>query len=141
MEIKLEFNDSQVQELFNRLQRKAEDTTPLMQTIAYLAESKARESFIEERAPDGTAWKPSQRVLEKGGKTLTLYGHLSDSISSSYGKDYAQWGANRSYAALHQFGGVTGNGARVPQRKFLPDSLEELGGEDLVKLIEGYLID
>jgi phage virion morphogenesis protein len=62
--------------------------------------------FRTETAPDGSKWKPSLRVQMQGGRTLTKDGHLSGSISSQSGNDYAMWGVNRIYAALMHFGGV-----------------------------------
>ena len=38
--------------------------------------------------------------------TLTKAGHLSGSISARHGPDFAEWGVNRIYAAIHQFGGT-----------------------------------
>jgi phage virion morphogenesis protein len=61
--------------------------------------------FRTEMGPDGQKWKPSLRARITGGRTLTKDGHLSGSISARHGRDYAEWGVNRIYAAIHQFGG------------------------------------
>jgi len=87
------------------------DMTPAMKELAVYLETEHRLRFETETGPDGKRWKPSQRVIEHGGKTLTLHGDLSSSISSDYGRDFVAVGPERSfgsavYAAIHQFGGV-----------------------------------
>lgn len=82
------------------------DPTPLTNEIAALGESSTRQRFRTETGPDGTAWKQSLRAKLTGGRTLTQDGHLSGSLSSRHGRTFAEWGVNRIYAAIHQFGGV-----------------------------------
>jgi phage virion morphogenesis protein len=82
------------------------NTAPTMGAIARLGENSTRMRFRDQRGPDGQPWKPSLRAQLVGGRTLTKDGHLSGSISSGYGKDFAEWGFNRVYAAIHHFGGV-----------------------------------
>lgn len=77
-----------------------------LRDIATYGESTTRERFSLQLDPDGNRWKPSLRVQLHGGKTLTKDGHLGDSITSRSGKTFAEWGSNRIYAAIHQFGGV-----------------------------------
>jgi phage virion morphogenesis protein len=79
---------------------------PAMGEIAAVGEATTRLRFRTETGPDGQRWKPSLRVQLHGGRTLTKDGHLSGSISANHGKDFAEWGMNRVYAAIHQFGGV-----------------------------------
>lgn len=82
------------------------DPTPLAAEIAALGENSTRLRFRTQIAPDGSAWKPSLRAQITGGRTLTQDGHLSGSLSARHGRDFAEWGVNRIYAAIHQFGGV-----------------------------------
>lgn len=77
---------------------------PLVQQIAFLGENSTRARFATQTDPDGQRWKPSLRVQLNGGKTLTKDGHLGDSITSRADDDAAEWGTNRIYAAVHQFG-------------------------------------
>lgn len=79
---------------------------PAMGEIAAVGEATTRLRFRTETGPDGQRWKPSLRVQLYGGRTLTKDGHLSGSTSANHGKDFAEWGMNRVYAAIHQFGGV-----------------------------------
>lgn len=100
------------------------DATPAMREIAALGESSTRLRFKQQRGPDGRRWKPSLRAQLTGGATLTKDGHLSGSIGSSAGADFAEWGVNRIYARIHQEGGeirAKGGGAlkfRLPSGAF-----------------------
>lgn len=78
-----------------------------MKDIATFGEASTKERFSNTQVgPDGKPWKKSIRAQITGGKTLTLDGHLGDTIGSRSGRDYAEWGSNRIYAAIHQFGGT-----------------------------------
>lgn len=87
------------------------DMTPAMMEIASHLESTHRLRFETSTGPDGRKWKPSQRALEEGGKTLVLTTDLQTSVKADYGPTFAAVGPERSfgaavYAAIHQFGGV-----------------------------------
>lgn len=91
--------------------RAGADLTPAMRDIAGELEDSARAAFENERSPIGVPWKPSRRVAEDGGQTLTLSGDLRNSQTSNWGKDFAEAGPEASggaaaYAAIHQFGGT-----------------------------------
>ncbi|GAB2182673.1 hypothetical protein DLREEDagrD3_28960 [Denitratisoma sp. agr-D3] len=77
---------------------------PALRDIATIGEASTRMRFRTETGPDGVKWKPSLRVQMSGGRTLTKDGHLSGSVSSDVGPDYAEWGVNRPYAAALHFG-------------------------------------
>jgi phage virion morphogenesis protein len=86
------------------------DLTPAMMAIANHLAATTRYRFETQSGPDGRPWKPSRRVIEEGGETLTLSGDLRGSIAPRWGKDFAEAGPERSggaavYAASHQFGG------------------------------------
>lgn len=81
------------------------DASAVMADIAAVGESSTRMRFRTETGPDGQKWMPSLRARITGGRTLTKDGHLSGSISGRHGRDFAEWGVNRIYAAIHQFGG------------------------------------
>lgn len=99
-------DDLQIHGALQRLIALGRNATPVMRDIASLGESATRLRFRLERGPDGRRWKPSLRAQIAGGKTLTQDGHLAGSINSNAGADYAEWGVNRVYAAIHQFGGL-----------------------------------
>ena len=88
----------------------------------YLVASTHRR-FERERAPDGTPWLKSARVIAEGGQTLTDTGRLRGSIAYvlTDGGRGVEVGTNVVYAAIHQFGGRAGRRrrARIPARPYL----------------------
>jgi phage virion morphogenesis protein len=102
---------SDLDEGLRRLIDAGEDLTPAMKEIAAHLEAATRLRFETQTDPEGRPWKPSERVKEHGGQTLTLTGDLRSSIGSRYDATSAEVGPERSfgaavYAAIHQFGGV-----------------------------------
>lgn len=106
MDFRGEIDDTEIRGALQRLLALGINPSPVMQDIAALGESTTRLRFRTQTGPDGRRWKPSLRAQILGGKTLTKDGHLAGSISARHGKDFAEWGVNRIYAAIHQFGGV-----------------------------------
>ncbi|MDA8483595.1 phage virion morphogenesis protein [Pseudomonas resinovorans] len=104
--LSVQSNLPKLQPLFVKLKELGGHPQPLLKKIAYYGESSTRERFNSETAPDGQKWKESLRARLTGGKTLTQDGHLGDSITSTANDQKAEWGSNRIYAAIHQFGGV-----------------------------------
>lgn len=98
--------DLRLRGALNALIALGKDATPAMQDIATIGENSTRMRFRTETGPDGVKWKPSLRAQLVGGRTLTKDGHLAGSINGRAGKDFAEWGVNRPYAAAHQFGAV-----------------------------------
>lgn len=104
--MRIDSNLPLVQRLFKAMQQMGANPQPLLEDIAFLGENSTRERFSTQIGPDGRRWKPSLRAQLNGGKTLTKDGHLGDSITSRADNSAAEWGTNRIYAAIHQFGGV-----------------------------------
>jgi len=105
MDFSIRVEDARILSAIQSLLAMARNATPIMREIAAIGENSTRLRFRTETAPDGSRWKPSLRVRMAGGRTLTKDGHLADSVSGNAGKDFAEWGVNRPYAAIHQFGG------------------------------------
>lgn len=101
-----EIDDSMIRGSLHRLLALSRDPAPAMRDIAAIGETTTRLRFRSQTGPDGQRWKPSLRAQLCGGRTLTKDGHLAGSISANAGRDYAKWGVNRIYAAIHQFGGI-----------------------------------
>ena len=101
-------DDSGLRELARQLGEVDGDRGEALEAIGAGWETLTREHFANEAGPDGVRWKPSQRVLEgkkRGGGTLSLEGHLLDSITHDVvDSDTVEVGSNRVYAAAHQFG-------------------------------------
>ena len=104
--VSISIDDSRIRAALQRLVNLGGNQKEMMKAIATAGESGTRERFDTQTGPDGKPWKPSIRAQISDGKTLTLKGHLRDSIVSDSGDDYAQWCTNKIYAAIHQFGGV-----------------------------------
>lgn len=113
MHVVINFDDGEVRGALLRLLAFGGNMRPALVEIAALGERSTGLRFRQERGPDGEAWEPSLRAQLTGGRTLTKDGHLSGSISARAGRDFAEWGVNRIYAAIHQFGGAAGRGLRT----------------------------
>ncbi|MGE7992543.1 phage virion morphogenesis protein [Pseudomonas sp. NPDC089554] len=94
--------------------------TPLNDIAEYLhmsVDARARRQV----APDGSPWAPlSPRTLarKKGNKTLRESGALLDTLRHQVSNDELQFGTDRPYGALHQFGGKVDHAARSQQVYF-----------------------
>lgn len=122
------------------------NTQPLMNQLGeYLVES-TKQRFPTGRAPDGSVWAPKspvtlERYRRNGDKAdgRPLFGPssaLSNNISAQAGPDVVEWGSDRVYAAVQQFGAAQGafgrtsrNGpipwGNIPARPFLGLSAED----------------
>lgn len=105
MKIRIDIEDEIVQDALSRLIAFGSNPAQAMKEIANEGRKSTRDRFSEGVGPDGKAWKTSQRVQDHGGRTLIMEGNLLDSITSQSDSNSAEWGANRIYAAIHQFGG------------------------------------
>lgn len=103
MRLEVKIDDARLMATLRRMMVNAARPQSAMQAIAALGEASTRDRFDTETGPDGQKWKKGHK---RGGRTLTQAGHLGDSISARHGRDFAEWGVNRPYAAIHQFGGV-----------------------------------
>lgn len=92
-------------ELLQRLNRLSHlETRGVLNSIAEGLRTSTVERFTEEKTPEGTSWKPSIRVQEEGGKTLTKTTQLKTSIRSEVSDSGLAVGTNDIRAATHQFG-------------------------------------
>ncbi len=112
--IEITVDDKNIQNLLKRLAKKSSDLSPTMREIAGIMHDAVEENFEQEGRPP---WKPSQRALREGGKTLQDTGRLAASITSRHSASSAEVGTNVEYAAIHQFGGKTPPRKIVPRRK------------------------
>lgn len=130
MDIRYTLDDGQVRGTLMRLMALGQNPQPALRDVAAIGESSTRLRFRTQTGPDGQRWKPSLRVLLSGGRTLTKDGHLSGSLSSGATNSYAQWGVNRIYAAIQQFGGVIRAKTAAALKFFVPG-----GGFAVVKAV------
>lgn len=119
--IRIDVDAADLQAGLARLIAAGQDLTPVMDEIGDIVVAATLGRFERGQAPDGSAWKPSQRALTEGGKTLVKDEFLRNSIVSRSGPNQVEVGTNIIYARIHQFGGQAGRGGSVtlPARPFL----------------------
>lgn len=91
-----------------RMRALGERPRSIWDAIGNYGESSTRLRFKNQKGPDGQKWKVSRRVAKHGGITLQLKGAnggLLASIGHTANNAGAEWGSNKVYAAIHQFGG------------------------------------
>ncbi|MFF3704993.1 phage virion morphogenesis protein [Pseudomonas qingdaonensis] len=94
--------------------------TPLNDVAEYLyqtVDNRARRQI----GPDGSPWAPlSPRTLarKKGNKTLRESGALLDTLRHQVSNEELEFGTDRPYGAIHQFGGKIEHAARSQQVYF-----------------------
>lgn len=155
----LVIDPSPIAELVRRLEAVDGDRREAMEAIGAAWETTTRNRFETSTAPDGTPWKPSQRVLAHKGKTplktLVESARLKGSITHQVDGDTVEVGTNVEYAAAHQFGatiqqagahavplvlpeGATGGRVIVlPARPFL--GIEEGDYLNFAEILEGLI--
>lgn len=111
----------------------------VMAEIGEALVSSTVERFETSTAPDGTAWKPSQRAEKEGGQTLVDTGRLRGSIGYEASPASVSVGSNLVYARIHQLGGKAGRGHSVtlPPRPYAGFSEEDL--KEARAILAGHL--
>lgn len=95
--------------VLTRLDDAMGDMTDVMDSVGRALVRGAKERIDQTNiAPDGTAWVPSKRVEEHGGKTLLLSGQLERSINQMAAADHVVVGSNEVYARVMQQGAEQG---------------------------------
>ena len=139
----IKYNDREVIEALNRLNRAGRDLRPAMRDIAAALEDSVEEAFQKEASPSGTPWKVltehtkarRARTRKWPGQILQVDGRLAGSTTSDYDASSAVVGTGVVYAPTHQFGaeegefGSTRSGrpipfGDIPARPFLGFSTE-----------------
>ncbi|MGJ5203636.1 phage virion morphogenesis protein [Bradyrhizobium sp. HKCCYLR20261] len=85
---------------------------PMFEDIGLALVTSTHHRFDRSKAPDGSPWPPSLRVVQRGGKTLILSSRLYRSITFQASSTQVEVGTNVIYAAIHQFGGTIDQDAR-----------------------------
>jgi phage virion morphogenesis protein len=161
--VRVEIADNGIRAKLTALIALGRNPSDAMRDIAAYGESSTRERFRLELDPDGNRWKPLKYGLLEGGffkkkhlrkdgrirksainrtlgrKILTRDGHLGDSITARSSSQYAEWGSNRIYAAIHQLGGKAGRGRKVtiPARPYL--GVNEENASDILDILQARI--
>ncbi|GAB4303835.1 MAG: phage virion morphogenesis protein [Desulfuromonadia bacterium] len=171
--IEITLDDRELRDALERLARRVADTGPAMHDIGQTLMEHARRRFATSTGPDGQAWAPNAPTtiaayLGRYGGSYKKDGSLSKrgaaraagkkpligeskqlrNIHYAAGRDWAEVGSSRIYAAIHQFGGKAGRGKKVaiPVRPFLPITQDGqwLGTQDrdaILDILADYLAD
>lgn len=136
----------ELQEKLSKASAALADKTPLLRRIANTIQNVTEESFDKQASPFGEKWKPNApKTLQnkRGNKILIQSGLLSQSFTQKVTGSSAQVGTNKSYAAIHQFGGKAGRGKKVsiPARPFMPIKSNGEIPKDLGERLENEVVD
>jgi len=125
--IEIKIDNKELNHVLDKLFERTSDLKPLMKNVAGIMADSVEENFKQEGLPD--KWEELKKVTiklrtKKGywpGKILQMRGELAASITSEYSENSAIVGTNKTYAAIHQFGGNAGKGKKVtiPARPYL----------------------
>lgn len=98
IDIKIDTTDieSTLSEIVDKIQHRE----PLMRDIAGIMSDAVEENFAQEG-------RPKWLGIQRDGKILQDSGQLAASINAYSDNDNAIVGTNKTYAAIHQFGGKT----------------------------------
>lgn len=114
MPVTMTIEEDEITAALERMGAALANPTPLMQDLGeYLIEStKAR--FRNGKAPDGSIWaaKSPVTLARYPGSTAPLIGEsktLSQNIFALAYADRVEWGSDRVYAAVQQFGAAAGS--------------------------------
>jgi phage gpG-like protein len=110
VQIRLGIQDEDLTRGLRAYQSRFGDMRPVTARIGQIVRTSAVRNF--ERGGRPMKWKPSLRVLRKGGKTLVLSHRLMNSITAKAYRDRAEIGTNLPYAAIQQLGGTIKHAAR-----------------------------
>lgn len=111
-------DDEQARAAFADLVHRATDMTGLMRQVSGHLADVAKEAFATHSAPDGSPWvdlsehTKAQRSKRGAwpGQMLIDSGVVAASITTDYGRDFAQIGSNVPYARIQHKGGRAGRG-------------------------------
>ena len=114
--IEIKIDDSNLKQGLGQLLKNATATKPMMNSIAMELASLTEDNFADE-AWGGSKWKSSAAAKSRQGRTLQDSGQLAASIRTKAGNDFARIGSNKTYAAIHHFGGKTSAHKIVAKKK------------------------
>lgn len=147
---RIEIQDEQLAAAMRAIVAAGQEPRPVLEEIGVYGVKSTRDRFFDEMAPGGLPWLPSIRKQRQGGRTLRESGALQDGITYEVGTEFVEWGSNKVYAGVHQFGAtirpktaqalrfeipgvgwITRKEVTVPARPFLgvdEHDKEEIGG-------------
>jgi len=132
-------DDADVLSALNRLIKSGQSLKPAFQEIGeYLIQSH-EQRFTDQRGPDGQPWEPlsaNYRARKKrhSDMILVLNGFLADSFRYDATDNELEFGTDRVYAAVQQFGLEKLN---IPPRPFL--GIDNKDEAEIITIITDHL--
>ncbi|MDT8428500.1 MAG: phage virion morphogenesis protein [Pseudomonadales bacterium] len=125
LNIDIDYDDTQVRKALLQLLNASVNLEPAFRQIGELLDLQHRERWDSAVAPDGTPWEPladsTLKRKEKRGRPSDILvdsGNLRDLLRWQASPDAVQFGTDRVYGAVHQFG--RGQLSSIRTRKTLP---------------------
>lgn len=117
----IEYDDSAARRMIAALAARATSLGDMLDDIGASQVTETQQRFEDERDPEGKPWEAlstvTLRAKERRGVTtariLRDQSDLYDSLTHQVLPRAVRWGANRTYARIHQLGGQAGRGRRV----------------------------
>jgi phage virion morphogenesis protein len=108
-----------VREKLREISSRVSNLSPVLKMIGdRIVEQTKRRFEAGGPAPSGVPWAAPKTPNPKRVRTLTVSGHLRDSIRFQLrGNDTVVVGTNKEYAAIHQLGGKTAAHLIMPRNK------------------------
>ena len=109
--VKVEINSTELQEILGRAVQTLTNPKLLFMEIGEELLAIHRVRFLRQQSPDGTPWQPladwyQASKAKNRDKILTLDGHLGGKLRYQATGQGVEFGSDRPYAAIHQFGGT-----------------------------------
>ena len=107
---RIELDSSRAQATLGRMIGELQNPVPLYQQIIEYLRRVHEERFRAQRSPQGKPWEALSPAWQKRkhrnkDKILTFRGYLRDTLAGQYDAGGVEFGTNRVYGAIHQFGG------------------------------------
>lgn len=121
--VRIELSHTHITAALNQAVNSLHNPAPLFQNIIEYLTRIHRQRFTDQVSPDGQAWQalsPAylKRKRKNKDKVLSLNGYLRNTLRGQYTDSEIEFGTDRTYGAIHQFGGDINIPARSQQAYF-----------------------
>ena len=155
--VHITIDSADIQRVLNDVQQRAADLSPALKAIGEHLDLAARDRWDRQEAPDGSPWARLSDVTiqrkqqrKRQADILVDSTELRDRLRYQLAGQTLEFGSDREYAAVHQFGADRGAFGRnkkgrpipwgdIPARPFL--GITDDDREYIRDVISGYLFD
>lgn len=124
--VTLNVESSAIEAVLRNMEAVGKDMSPAFRLVALEMQSLTEKRFADE-GPGWPEWSPAYAATRAGGKMLQDTGQLAASVGTDYGAHFAQVGASKVYAAIHQLGGTIHHKERQGEVYFKQGKNGEVG--------------